>query len=145
MVLQLSLDVHAFRSVREVIGYVDKILQNLEKKAQILEKLYNDTKARAERLMRLEKYFSEILGGDVSSIREIDLMGLKVIVDSRPVDELKVYDEVLSSIKDRIDALRKVRKVIEPLANTLDQGENIQILLETMNGIPIRLLIKMPE
>ena len=43
MVLRLSLDVHAFRSVREVIGYVDRILQNLEKKAQILEKLYNDT------------------------------------------------------------------------------------------------------
>ena len=69
-------------------------------------------------------------------------MGLKVVVGARVVDELAVVEEVLTSVSDTLMALQKVRDVIDQLAKSVGESSGIKILVETINGIPVRLLLR---
>ncbi|HDD63665.1 MAG TPA: hypothetical protein ENF53_00685 [Thermoprotei archaeon] len=92
-------------------------------------------------MKKIEEAFSQLLGTKIGGVNEIDLMGIKVIVGSRAVDELKVYEEVLLSLQERLEALMKARKVLEPLSKVIGEGEGISILLETLNGLPLKILL----
>jgi len=142
----LAYDLKVFRSFDELLRYIDGEIARLSDKLNKLSGYHAKLKDKAEKIKRLEETISKIVGESTPQMREIDLMGVKVVVDARAVDEIRVLEEVLMSIEDVLNALRKAKKVLEPLAKTLaspDKAiEGIDILVETLNGIPIRILLR---
>ena len=51
-------------------------------------------------------------------------------------------EEVLTSVSDTLMALQKVRDVIDQLAKSVGESSGIKILVEAINGIPVRLLLR---
>ena len=83
----------------------------------------------------------------MSALNEIDFMGLKVVVSARAVDELKVLEETIISLRDILSALQRVKDVINKLSSALgtsNEGDFI-ILVQTLNNIPVRILLKESE
>jgi len=133
-----------FESFDQLLKYLDGRIQDLEKIHTALSQRYQELSVKAEKLKKLEEALTQLVGGEVKVIREIDFMGLKVVVGARVIDELNVVEEVLSSVSDTLTALRKVRDVVSQLAKTVSGGEELRIrlLVETINGIPVRILLR---
>ncbi len=142
----MAYDLKVFRSFEELLKYLDGEIARLTDRLNKLSGYYARLKEKAEKIRQLEEAISRIVGESPPPIREIDLMGVKVVVDARAIDEMKVLEEVLTSTEDVLNAMRKARKVLEPLAKSLatPRGgfEGIDILVETLNGIPIRVLLR---
>lgn len=141
----MSYSLLEFEDFNQLLGYIDARIQDLEKIQAMLSNRYEELSVKAERIKRLEEALSQLVGKEVKSIREIDFMGLRVVVGARVVDELNVIDEVLASVNDTLAALRKVREVIEQLSKTVaseEGGIGFRLLVETVNGIPVRILLK---
>lgn len=138
----MSYSMLAFNSFEELLSYVEEEISKARKQIESLSERYKELKVKAERLKRLDEVFSKIIGSKATSIYEVDIAGLKVIVGARAIDELIVIEEVLRSLNDKISSLSKVRKIIEYLARTTGDIEGFSLLVETCNGIPARILIK---
>jgi len=112
-----------------------------------LSQRYNLLKKKAERIKKLEQALEQLVGEKVSSLNEIDFMGLKVVVSARTVDELKVLEETIVSLRDILSALQRVREVISKLASALGSSNEpgFVVLVQTLNNIPIRILLKESE
>jgi len=140
----LSYSLLEFEGFGQLLEYVDARIQDLERIRATLSQRYQELSVRAESIKKLEEALSRLIGSEIKSIREVDFMGLRVVVEARVVDELNVIEEVLSSVNDTLTALKKVREVIEQLAKTVssEEGLRIKLIVETVNGIPVRILLK---
>lgn len=126
----------------QLLASIDNRIRDLQQKYNALSQRQQALSVQAERIRRLEEALSKLVGSEIKSIREIDFMGLKVVVGARVVDELTVVEEVLTSVSDTLMALQKVRDVIDQLAKSVGESSGIKILVETINGIPVRLLLR---
>ncbi len=126
----------------QLLASIDNRIRDLQQKYNALSQRQQALSAQAERIKRLEEALSKLVGSEIKSIREIDFMGLKVVVGARLVDELAVTEEVLTSVSDTLMALQKVRDVIDQLAKSVGESSGIKILVEVINGIPVRLLLR---
>jgi len=140
----LSYSLLEFEGFGQLLEYVDARIQDLERIRATLSQRYQELSVRAESIKKLEEALSRLIGSEIKTIREVDFMGLRVVVEARVVDELNVIEEVLSSVNDTLTALKKVREVIEQLAKTVssEEGLRIRLIVETVNGIPVRILLK---
>ncbi len=126
----------------QLLASIDNRIKDLQQKYNALSQRQQALSVQAERIRRLEEALSKLVGSEIKSIREIDFMGLKVVVGARVVDELAVVEEVLTSVSDTLMALQKVRDVIDQLAKSVGESSGIKILVEAINGIPVRLLLR---
>jgi len=126
----------------QLLASIDNRIKDLQQKYNALSQRQQALSVQAERIRRLEEALSKLVGSEIKSIREIDFMGLKVVVGARVVDELAVVEEVLTSVSDTLMALQKVRDVIDQLAKSVGESSGIKILVEAVNGIPVRLLLR---
>ncbi len=139
----MSLNLVIFEDPEDLLRYIDRKITELTRRLAELHKAYNDIKIKAEKYIKLEELFSELFGKEVLNIREIDLRGIKIVMDARPTDELKVYEEVISSLQDKIEALERIEKeVIVPLVSKLRELKGVSLIVELSNDIPSRILIK---
>ena len=135
-----------FDKPEDLVNYISKRINELEETLKDITERYSKVKLRAERLLEIEKLFNEILGVKLSNIREMDIKGVRVVMDARPTDEVKVYEEVIASLQEKIDVLRRIHEeVISPLVERLKTYENITFVVEVSNDIPTRILIKLGE
>jgi len=142
----MSYDLLTFTSIDEFMEYLDSQINQLKTKVDLLERRYAQLRSRAERIRRLEEVLSKLVGEQVRSINEVDFMGIKVVVSARAIDELAAVEETLAALRDSLEALTRVREVISRLAREVS-GEKggVNLLVQTFNGIPVRLLFKEGE
>lgn len=144
----MSYNLYQFSSFDELLKYVEAEIATIEDTLHRLEERYEIIKAKAERMRALEKVLEDLLGAQLSSLNEVDYMGLKVVVNARAVDELKVLEETIESQRDSLEALSRVRDVLYKLSSTLSSEEGfsgITVLVQTMNGVPVKILLKETE
>ncbi|RLE97914.1 MAG: hypothetical protein DRJ57_04060 [Thermoprotei archaeon] len=139
----LSYDLLQFGSFSEFVEYLDAEIDKLKSKVEELERRHEVLKARAERVRKLEEVLSKLVGEKIRSINEVDFMGIKVVISARALDELAVVEETLSALRDTLSALARVREVVSQLAREAggERGE-LSLLVQTLNGIPVKLLFK---
>jgi len=143
----VSYEVLQFGSLNDFLSYLDDKINEFAKKVDLLSKRYEALRARAERMRRLEQVLQELVGEKISSLNEVDFMGLKVVVGARASDELRVVEDALNSAKDVLTALRKVREILTKLASAIEKaGETSEgtfiVIVQTLNHIPVRILLK---
>ncbi len=144
----MSFNIYQFSSFAELLQYIDAKIGSIESTLSQLQQRYNYIKSRAEKIQRLEKVIEELVGEKISLLNEIDFMGLKVVINARAIDELNVLEETIMSQQDLLNALKRIREVIQKLNDSLTSTsglEGITIMVQTMNDIPIRILLKESE
>ena len=141
MVNILNREIHVYNSLSEFLEYINNEMERTEKKIEDITQKYSDVERKAQVMMSIEETFKNMLGVEMPTMNEIDLMGVKVVVGARAIDELRVYKEVLESLKERLEALSKAKKILEPIVKSLKTSE-IGVIVETINGIPERILLK---
>ncbi|MEM1697279.1 MAG: hypothetical protein QXG48_01345 [Thermofilaceae archaeon] len=142
----MSYDLLTFTSVEDFLEYLDTQISQLKAKVDILEKRYAVLKGRAERVRMLEEMLSKLVGEQIKAINEVDFMGIKVVISARAVDELVVVEETLAALRDTLTALIRVRDAISRLAREAKTaGGGLSLLVQTLNGIPFKLLFKESE
>lgn len=142
----MSYDLLTFASIDDFMEYIDGQITQLRTKIDTLEKRYAVLKSKAERIRRLEEVLSKLIGSQVKSISEVDFLGIKVVVSARALDELTVVEETLAALRDTYTALTRVREAISRFAKEIsgERGE-INVIVQTLNGIPVKLLFKESE
>ncbi|WP_288006565.1 hypothetical protein [Thermofilum sp.] len=144
----MSYSLYQFNSFDELLRYIDAQIANLQKVISQLEQRYEAVKARAEKMRIIEKVLEDLMGEKLTTLNEIDYMGLKVVVNARAIDELNVLEETLESQKDTLESLTSVREAIYKLSSALSSSsetEGLPIIVQMLNGIPVRILLKETE
>jgi len=144
----VSYSLYQFNSFDELLRYIDAQIANLQKVINQLEQRYEAVKARAEKMRMIEKVLEDLMGEKLTTLNEIDYMGLKVVVNARAIDELNVLEETLESQKDTLESLTSVREAIYKLSSALSSSsetEGLPIIVQMLNGIPVRILLKETE
>ncbi|QOJ79566.1 hypothetical protein IG193_03670 [Infirmifilum lucidum] len=144
----MSYNIYQFNSFDELLRYIEAEIATIQGTLQQLEQRYEAVRVRAERMKALERVLEDLLGEKLSSLNEIDYMGLKVVVNARAVDELNVLEETIESQRESLEALSRVREILYKLGSSLSSGEEltgISIVVQTLNGIPVRILLKETE
>ncbi|HDJ89424.1 MAG TPA: hypothetical protein ENG40_01860 [Thermoprotei archaeon] len=137
----MNREIYVYDNLTKFLEYIDNEIEKTERRIEELKQRYSNVEKRAQVMMNIEETFRNMLGVEIPAMNEIDLMGVKIVVGARAIDEVKVYREVLDSLNERLEALRKAKKILEPLVRSLKTGE-IGVIVETLSGIPERILLK---
>jgi len=142
----MSYDLLSFTSFTDFVEYLDNQIEQLKSKIEFLEKRYETLKSKADKVRKLETILSKLVGEQIRAINEVDFMGIRVVVSARALDELVAVEETLAALKDTLAALTKVREVVSGLAKEteVEKGE-LSLIVQTINGIPVKLLFKEGE
>jgi len=138
-----SLHLLKFSSPDELLSYVNDKVRELEAALEAARAELSRVRAEAERLMEVERVLSEVLGVKPSEIREIDVRGVRVVMDAKATDEVAVYEEVVASLQETLDVLKRVRdEVVTPLVSRLRGLKGVRFVVEVTGVIPTKILIK---
>jgi len=138
-----SLHLLKFNSPDELLSYVNGKVKELEAALEAAKAELGRVRAEAERLMEVERVLSEVLGVKPSEIREIDVRGVRVVMDAKATDEVAVYEEVVASLQETLDVLKRVRdEVVAPLVSRLRGLKGVRFVVEAAGVIPTKILIK---
>lgn len=142
----MSYDLLIFDGFGDLLKYLESEIVRLKGKIEELESRYEQLRLRAEKVKRLEDLLSKLVGEEIKTINEVDFKGIRVVVSARALDELTAVEEALSALRDQLSAIARVREVIVQLAKETDTSRGgLKLLVQTLNGIPIKLLFKESE
>lgn len=142
----MSYDLLSFTSFTDFVEYLDGQIGQLKSKIEFLEKRYGTLKSKADKVRKLETILSKLVGEQIRAINEVDFMGIRVVVSARALDELVAVEETLAALKDTLAALTRVREVVSSLAKETEvEKGGLSLIVQTINGIPVKLLFKESE
>ena len=139
-----DLELMTFKGIKELLNYVNAQISDLEKRIKEIEGLMSDLKVKADKYMALLQMIEEIVGKgqQLPLSTTIELTGLKIIFDPRPIDEYESLDESRKAMADRLAALTRVKDVLEIIANKLGDKAEVPIMVEFKMGIPIKIIFR---
>jgi hypothetical protein len=139
-----DLEIMIFNGVKELLNYVNNQISDLERRIKEIEGMMGDLKVKADKYMALMQMIEEIVGKgqQLPLSAAIELTGLKIIFDPRPIDEYEALDESRKAMVDRLSALTKVRDILDVITKKLGDKAEVPILVELKMGIPIKVIFR---
>lgn len=135
--------IREFGSLKDLFGYIDSQIAQYRKVFGDLIRVVEDLRARAERQKKILEVISKLTPGTQVSGEEassqIDLKGVKVVVNPSPLQELSSFERLLEEINMRITKLTNIRKDLEVLA-TVDLSGKITVFFK--DDVPEIIIIK---
>jgi len=134
--------IREFGSFKDLIGYVDTQIAQYRKVFGDLIRAVEDLRARVERQKRILEVIAklspgaQVSGGEGSF--QVDLRGVKVIVNPSPVQELEAMERALEEINAKITRLTNLRKDLEGLGAL--EGGRITVYLK--DDVPEVIILK---
>ncbi|KUO81332.1 MAG: hypothetical protein AT714_05240 [Vulcanisaeta sp. OSP_8] len=139
-----DLEIMVFNGVKELLNYVNNQISDLERRIKEIEGMMGDLKVKADKYMALMQMIEEIVGKgqQLPLSAAIELTGLKIIFDPRPVDEYEALDESRKAMVDRLSVLTKVRDILDVITKKLGDKAEVPILVELKMGIPVKIIFR---
>jgi hypothetical protein len=139
-----DLEIMVFNGVKELLNYVNNQISDLERRIKEIEGMMGDLKVKADKYMALMQMIEEIVGKgqQLPLSAAIELTGLKIIFDPRPIDEYEALDESRKAMVDRLSALTKVRDILDVITKKLGDKAEVPILVELKMGIPVKIIFR---
>ncbi|GAB6946476.1 hypothetical protein JCM16161A_06060 [Vulcanisaeta sp. JCM 16161] len=139
-----DLELMTFNGVKELLNYVNNQISDLEKRIKDIEGMMSELKVKADKYMALLQMIEEIVGKgqQLPLSTAIELTGLKIIFDPRPIDEYETLDESRKAMADRLAALTRVRDVLDVIVNKLGDKAEVPILVELKMGVPVKIIFR---
>lgn len=135
--------IREFGSVKELFGYIDQQIVSYRKTFGEIIRVVEDLRARAERQKKILEVISKLIPGAQVSGEEgsyqVDLKGVKVIINPSPIQELGAFERFLEDINIKITRLTNIRKDLEVLGN-MDIGGKITVYFK--DDVPDIIILK---
>jgi len=135
--------IREFGSVKELFGYIDQQIASYRKTFGEIIRVVEDLRARAERQKKILEVISKLtpgaqVSGEMGSY-QVDLKGVKVIINPSPIQELGALERFLEDINIKITRLTNIRKDLEVLGN-MDIGGKITVYFK--DDVPDIIILK---
>ncbi len=135
-----------------------KTYDSVEEIAETLEKEIGDTKSAlgdylrkldsirnlAEKSQKIRDVVMKLAGkknGNNENLGQVEVGGLKIILDPNPYDELTAIEDAVRSHQEYLLVLQKAREALKPL-DQLGDTEGLKLMVIEDRGVPQRILIK---
>jgi len=132
-----------FTNVSEMIKPIDEEISKVRNMLGDYLRKLDESKLKSEKIKKARAAISKIAGTEVDiapSSKELDIMGLKIIVNPTPEDESLALEEIVKDLQERLTALQRVRKSLEPLT-TMDVEVGIIALMK--DNIPVKIFVRL--
>ncbi len=133
------IDIRRYNSVSEFIKDIDAEITRLKGELGELLRRLENAKAKAEVLVKLESLLAGT-GGKLGGT-ELNLGQAKAIINPTPKQEFDILVDVVRSLQNRIIALERARKDLDPLVRIGDLDLTLEVIYE--NGVPSKILVRM--
>ncbi|MEB3844475.1 MAG: hypothetical protein LRS48_02185 [Desulfurococcales archaeon] len=133
------IDIRRYNSVSDFIKDIDAEITRLKGELGELLRRLENAKAKAEVLVKLESLLAGT-GGKLGGT-ELNLGQAKAIINPTPKQEFDILVDVVRSLQNRIIALERARKDLDPLVRIGDLDLTLEVIYE--NGVPSRILVRM--
>ncbi|MCR6623047.1 MAG: hypothetical protein NDF58_00435 [archaeon YNP-LCB-024-027] len=126
-----------FKSVRELMEYVDREFENVRKLMEKYNGELEDAEARASAYEKIMK----AVGRETATgpHQEINFFGLKVIIGPTPMDEVEALKQIILKLNEKMAGLQRVRRAVELL---VQETPVMSIKVLIIDEVPQKLIIK---
>jgi hypothetical protein len=136
--------IKTYSSVGEIEDTLDKkIAVTKNALGETLGKL-DDIRIFAEKSKRIREVAMKLAGkknGHDENSSEIEVCGLKIVLDSNVCHELTAMEDKIRSHQEYLLVLQKAREALKPLEQ-LGDTEGLNFLVMENQGVPERILLK---
>ncbi|MEM1547081.1 MAG: hypothetical protein QXY40_08900 [Candidatus Methanomethylicia archaeon] len=140
----MALEVKTYSSISDLVKDIDNQISIVREMLGGYLKMIEDLREKAEKIKKFEETILKLTGKrPTTTTAEFELAGLKIVVGARPSEELSTIEDVVRVLQDKLTALQKVRKAIEPLLTSSEEVGVASYLVQIIDGIPVKILIKM--
>ncbi len=123
------------KSLDDEIGRVRTLLGDYLRRLE-------ENRIKIERLKKAQEAIVKFAGEKQIPLlegREIDLSGLKVLVNPSLRQEMDALEDVVKSLQDKLNIMQKIRKALDPLTS-FEEGI-VTIVTVMSDNIPIKIMI----
>jgi len=133
-----------YESVKEIVKALDDNI-NLTKNmlGQYLRRL-DEIRSLAERSKKVRDIVTKLAGkktAAASTLGEITVGDLNVVLDANPFHELTAIEEAVKSQQDRLLLLQKAREGMK-WVDQLEDADGLKFMVLESDGVPSRILLK---
>ena len=140
--MQASLELKSFNTPEELKKFLDDEIGRIRTLLGDYLRRLEENRIKAERLKKAQEAIVKLAGEkQVPSFegREIDLSGLKILVNPGLKQEMEVLEDVVKSLQDKLNIIQKIRKALDPLTSFEEGIVTISTVMS--DNIPIRIMI----
>ncbi|MEM2872881.1 MAG: hypothetical protein QXD82_01785 [Nitrososphaerales archaeon] len=123
------------KSLDDEIGRVRTLLGDYLRRLE-------EIRIRIERLKKTQEALVKFAGEkQMPSLegREIDLLGLKVLVNPSLRQEMDALEDIVKSLQDKLNIMQKIRKALDPLTS-FEEGI-VTIVTVMSDNVPIKIMV----
>jgi len=136
--------IKTYNSVGEIVDSLDKKIADTKNGlGETLGKL-DDIRVFAEKSKKIREAVMKLSGkknGHSENSSEIEVGGLKIVLDSNACHELTAMEDKIRSYQEYLLVLQKAREAFKPLEQ-LGDTEGLSFLVMENQGVPERILLK---
>jgi len=139
----LVTEIKVFRTPGELINVLDNEIERIKTLLEQYMGMLDEQKAKIEKLQRLSESLGKLFGKTPTLVasQEVDVMGLKFVVNPSPHQEVETLEEIVKNLNDKLIVLQKIKKAVESLGMTMDAELNLTVSI--VNDIPTRIMLKL--
>lgn len=140
--MQPSLEFKTFNTPDELKKFLDDEIGRIRTLLGDYLRRLEENRIKIERLKKAQEAIVKLAGEkQVTSFegKEIDLSGLKVLVNPSLRQETEVLEDIVKSLQDKLNIMQKLRKALDPLAS-FEEGI-ITIATVMSDNIPVKIMI----
>ncbi len=133
-----------YNSIQEITESLDKELAETKSVLGDYLRKLDEIRTLAENSKKIREIVVKLAGKkniNGENLGEIELNGLKIVLDANAFHELTAIEEVVRSQQEYLLVLQKAREAIQPLGQ-LGDTEGLQFIVVEKQGVPQRILLK---
>ncbi len=139
----LATEFREFANISEMIKPIDEEISKVRSMLGDYLRKLDESKLKSDKIKKARTAIAKIAGTEIDiapSSKELDIMGLKIIINPTPEDEALALEEIVKDLQERLTTLQRVRKSLEPLT-TMDVEVGIVALMK--DNIPVKIFVKL--
>jgi hypothetical protein len=139
----LVIELKEYQSASEIAKSLDsEIIRTKSMLGEYLRRL-DEIRALAERSKKVRDVVFKLAGKKAAqtTLGEISVGDLNVVLDANPFHELTAIEEVVRSQQDRLLVLQKAREALK-WVDQIEDTEGLKYLVLESDGVPARILLK---
>jgi len=135
-------ELKVFNTVSEFIKAIDDQIAKLRSDLGSYLRDLDNIRAKAERLLKLEETLKKVgvRKEKIIETKELSLGGISIVINPTPLHDLKILEDIVKGVQDKLMVLENIRKNIEPLRALEDVEAKVEAYFK--DGVPTKLLIR---
>ena len=136
-----DIEIVMYNSLDDAISDLRRIAERIESQLAEVKRYRDELSRRSQGLANIINVL-EKLGGSVKLPESfIEITGIRIYIDPRPYEELKILDEAIAYMADKANVIKRAVAVLEELSSKAGLG-NVRAYIQYRAGVPVKIVLK---